>query len=125
MSKYKFSPPPSFALSSSLDIIFLLLPCLCQTSIPFLFKVLTSYLCDIKPNPNPKNHNSSGLAFFLFMPPSRQNIFLLPCLSWTTFTCPTPTLPSLLAITNHNPKTNNFITKTSHIQATTTRNNIF
>jgi hypothetical protein len=57
------------------------------------------------------------------MPPYKQNIFLLPCMNYTTFTCSTPTLPSLLAIKNHNLKTSNFITKTSHIQIATTRDN--
>lgn len=58
------------------------------------------------------------------MPPYRQSIFLLPCMSCTTFMRFTPTLPSLLAIKNHNPKTSNFVTKTSHIQIATTRDNI-
>lgn len=119
----KIQPPLSFALSYFLDKISLLLFCLHYIKIPLLFKIITSYLCDIKPNPNPINHNSLGLtSYFFSMPPFGQNIFLLPCLSQTT-TCPTPTLPSPLAITQHSPKINNFITKTSHIQVTTTRYN--
>ncbi len=122
----KIQPPLSFALSYFIDKVLLLLFCLHYIIIPFLFKVLTSYLCDIKPNPNPINHNSIGLtSYFFSMHLYRQSIFLLPCLSLTTTTCPTPTLPSPLALTYHSLKINNFITKTSHIQVTTTRDNIY